>query len=119
VLSIGTNEERLGGETVTGVEGGKRYMRKGRRLGRDVGCLLLAAVLAGCAPVSAPPQSGGCGRACIATPATASAVCASVSCAAHAIQVFVEPDAGEAPILSAISGARVSIWAEVCAPGNG
>lgn len=77
------------------------------------GCLLLATVLAGCAPVSAPLQSGGCGKACIATPATASAVCAAASCAARAIQVFVEPDAGEAPILSAISGARVSIWAEV------
>src|SRR5258708_33872936 len=88
-------------------------MRKGRRLRRGGGSMLLVAVLAGCAPESAPPQSGGCGRACIATPATVGAVCASVSCAAHAIQVFVEPDAGEAPILSAISGARGSIWAEV------
>jgi phosphatidylserine/phosphatidylglycerophosphate/cardiolipin synthase-like enzyme len=82
-------------------------------LWRGGGCLLLAAVLTGCAPVSAPPQSGGCGKACVPTPATASAVCAAASCGARAIHVFVEPDAGETPILSAISGARVSIWAEV------
>src|SRR5258708_39079989 len=96
------------------MEGGRRYRRRGRRLGREVGCLLLAAALAGCAPVSAPPHSGGCGRACIATPATVGTVGASGSCAAHALQVFVEPDAGEAPIPSAISGARVSIWAQGC-----
>lgn len=40
-------------------------------------------------------------------------ICAAVTCATTGVQVFVEPDAGETPILHAIEGATTSVWVEV------
>lgn len=41
------------------------------------------------------------------------APCGRVACAAQGVEVFVEPDAGETPVVGAIRAARVSIWVEV------
>jgi phosphatidylserine/phosphatidylglycerophosphate/cardiolipin synthase-like enzyme len=41
------------------------------------------------------------------------AACVSASCAASSVQVFVEPDAGEAPVVDAIQQASSSVWVEV------
>lgn len=76
--------------------------------------LVLLALLAGCAPSGAASTPGGVSNGPSAT-ATASAapVCASASCGATGVQVFVEPDAGEAPVLHAIEGANVSLDVEI------
>ena len=70
-------------------------------------CLLLA--LAACTPAGV---SAGNGLPRTPVPYTG-AVCSTTSCAAHGVQVFVEPDAGEAPVLRAIKGATTSVRVEV------
>ena len=76
--------------------------------------LVLLALLAGCAPSGAASTPGGVSNGPSAT-ATASAapVCASASCGATGVRVFVEPDAGEAPVLHAIEGANISLEVEI------
>lgn len=94
--------------------------------------LALCAALAACSPASGQ-SSGGAGCASsscgtpsrsttITTPATltsstpppaATGPCAVVACAAAGVSVFVEPDAGDAPILHAIEGANTAVAVEV------
>jgi phosphatidylserine/phosphatidylglycerophosphate/cardiolipin synthase-like enzyme len=66
-------------------------------------CLLLA--LASCA-IPAPTDSAP-------TPQSAVTTCDGSLCAASGVSVFIEPDAGETPILDAITGAATSVWVEV------
>lgn len=47
------------------------------------------------------------------TPQSAVTTCDGSLCAASGVSVFVEPDAGEAPLLTAIKGATRSLWVEV------
>jgi cardiolipin synthase len=49
----------------------------------------------------------------IPTAQSAVTTCDGSLCAASGVRVFVEPDAGETPILSAIKGATKSVWVEV------
>lgn len=76
--------------------------------------LVLLVLLAGCqvSGGSSAPRSVSYGPDATAT-ASAAPVCASASCGATGVQVFVEPDAGEAPVLQAIEGANVSLEVEV------
>ncbi len=76
--------------------------------------LMLLALLAGCqlGGVASAPRGVSFGPGATAT-ASAAPVCASASCGATGVQVFVEPDAGEAPVLHAIEGANVSLEVEV------
>lgn len=90
-----------------------------------VGLLLLCGLLAACAPTSAQtPSRPGCASLLCGTPTvstvsavtvspSSSGVCAIVTCVSTGIRVFVEPDAGEAPVLHAIEGANSSVWVEV------
>lgn len=92
--------------------------------------LLVCAVLAACAPATGQtPAHESCVTTACGTPsvitntvvATGTAthgtepngVCAAIACAATGVEVFVEPDAGEAPVLHAIEGANTSIEVEV------
>lgn len=87
--------------------------------------LLLCGLLAACAPASAQTLSQqGCASPLCGTPTvstvaavtvslSSSGVCSVITCASTGVQVFVEPDAGEAPILHAIEGANSSVWVEV------
>lgn len=60
------------------------------------------------APSAASPSASTCAVArCSATPTGAGAT------GATGLSVFVEPNAGEAPVLHAIEGARTSVWVEV------
>lgn len=79
--------------------------------------LVLACLFAGCAQPTG--TSAACGVSC-ASPSASTAststspVCSGVACAASAnVQVFVEPDAGEGPIVHAIQSATRSVWVEV------
>ena len=67
----------------------------------------------GCASLSCGAPSVSTVTASTGTTRTTSGICAAVACAASGIGVFVEPDAGEAPILHAIEGANSSIEVEV------
>ncbi len=67
----------------------------------------LSLALAACAPGGASSVRGQ------AAPALAPLICADTGCAARGVRVYVEPDAGEAPITQAIAGATRSIWVEV------
>jgi phosphatidylserine/phosphatidylglycerophosphate/cardiolipin synthase-like enzyme len=64
---------------------------------------LAAVLLAGCgaAPTRAPTPAACAGADCVAGPG------------ARAVRVFVEPQAGAKPIVSAIAGATRSVWLEV------
>jgi cardiolipin synthase len=73
--------------------------------------LLLTACDAGGALTSTSPFSGTA-TTTQGTPAALSP-CTEPSCAASSVQVFVEPDAGEAPIVNAIDSAQHSVWVEV------
>src|SRR6185437_12576206 len=86
-------------------------------------CLLLCLALAGCGVATTGSSSSGSGRA---TPAAAQPTSvATTTCVggggcgateasgAMGVQVFVEPAAGEAPILHAIESAQTSVWVEV------
>lgn len=81
----------------------------------------LAALLVGCADVSTGASTGsgatGAGTSQTATSGTAPAatVASSGTLAGGAmgVSVFVEPQAGEAPLLHAIEGAQRSVWVEV------
>ncbi|MGH2515753.1 MAG: phospholipase D-like domain-containing protein [Ktedonobacterales bacterium] len=78
--------------------------------------VMLAVVLTGCA---AGVNPGGCatngcgGPTATAFIASSPVICATAACAASHLQVFVEPDAGEAPIVHAIQTATRSVWVEV------
>ncbi|HEV2460891.1 MAG TPA: hypothetical protein VGS80_21275, partial [Ktedonobacterales bacterium] len=62
---------------------------------------LLAVLLAGCGELGA--TSGRVTITISGPPSSASRlVCVQAACAAQHVQVFVEPDAGEAPVLQAI-----------------
>ena len=80
-----------------------------------VAIVLLAGLSAGCAPGGDQAACGDntCATATARVAAASSVVCASPSCAARGIQVFVEPDAGQAPVLHAIQSATTSVWVEV------
>jgi phosphatidylserine/phosphatidylglycerophosphate/cardiolipin synthase-like enzyme len=81
--------------------------RRTRMRQLPLACLLL--VIAAC---SSPGVSAGNGPPRTPLPYSGP-ICVSVQCAAHSVQVFVEPDAGEAPVLRAIKGAATSVWVEV------
>jgi hypothetical protein len=81
-------------------------------------CLALAVALTLTACVPAPAAMQRPSR--LPTPgATGAPICTDISCAARQVRVFVEPQAGEAPIVQGIAGATMSVWVEVCAPSNG
>jgi hypothetical protein len=90
-------------------------------------CLALAVTptLTACVPASAASAGSAAPAATqrpfrLPTPgATSATTCADISCAARQVHVFVEPQAGEAPIVQGIAGATTSVWVEVCALGNG
>lgn len=67
----------------------------------------LSLVLTACAPGDASNLRGQ------TVPTPAPLICADAGCAARGVRVYVEPDAGEAPITQAIAGATRSIWVEV------
>lgn len=81
-------------------------------------CVLLCLALSGCGGAggvivpSSQPMSQGTQPAAASTVTCAGASCNSVS-GAHGVQVFVEPNAGEAPVVHAIRGAQRSVWVEV------
>ncbi len=89
----------------------------------NVVCLLLCLALSGCA--AATGAGSGVGASASQAPgkatvvATATATCATGACGAAAaggamgVQVFVEPAAGETPVVQAIEGAQRSVWVEV------
>lgn len=69
-------------------------------------CLTLCLALAGCGSMAN-------GQTTVATtPACAGGGCGPAS-GATGVQVFVEPAAGEAPVVHAIQGAQRSVWVEV------
>lgn len=87
-------------------------------------CLMLIVALAGCgASGSHPGAVSSCDTVCAtqtssayptaSVSAPAQSFCAAVDCAAQHVRVFVEPDAGERPILQAIASARESLCVEV------
>lgn len=87
-----------------------------RRRGVCILALAVALLGSGCAPSAGSVACGG--SACVGATATihiatSPPACASAACAARDIHVFVEPDAGEAPILHAIQTAITSVWVEV------
>src|SRR5690348_9902778 len=80
---------------------------RGPAWARWIGWLcVLSLALAVCAPAGTSSIRGQ------AAPAPAPLICADTACAAHGVRVYVEPDAGEAPITQAIAGATRSIWVE-------
>lgn len=92
----------------------------GRRHWRTRPILFLALVvslLAGCSSPLGPaaPRPTACGvSGCNHRDfGSAPAPCVTSTCAARKVQVFVEPDAGEAPILRAIASAQHTLWVEV------
>ena len=80
---------------------------------RLVGLVVGLALLAGCAAGAPTTRGSVTGGPDATATASAAPVCAVASCGASSVQVFVEPDAGEAPILHAIEGANVSLDVEV------
>ncbi len=85
-----------------------RVVRR-RRLRVACGIVLLVVLLAGCGDGAGGATTA---PATTVTPLAATA-CGDTFCAAQNVQVFVEPDAGEAPVLHAIEGATASVWVEV------
>ena len=81
-------------------------------------CVLLCLALSGCGGtggVSVPsssPMSQGTQPAAASTATCGGVNCGSVS-GARGVQVFVEPNAGETPVVHAIRGAQRSVWVEV------
>ncbi len=75
------------------------------RRSSPIALLCLTVVLASCSLITSTGSAS--------TPQVAGYTCEGSLCAASGIGVFVEPDAGEAPILNAIKGATKSIWVEV------
>ncbi len=87
-------------------------------------CLLLCLALAGCGVTTAGGASsvtGGGASAPVTLPTSAAtATCAAgggcgamATSGAMGVQLFVEPAAGETPILHAIEAAQTSVWVEV------
>ena len=99
------------------MDGGCVVWRKARYLAFLV-ALALVPALAGCAPSTGPVAARGAPSPTASASApsatgTAATPCAGPNCAAVHVQVFVEPEAGEAPIVHAIEGATTSVWVEV------
>jgi len=91
-----------------------------RRLRPSLAAALLGAclALAACAPSAATGAPSATPRPPVIRSAASPVAprppfCFSFVCAVHSVSLFVEPDAGEAPILSAIRGATSSVWVEV------
>lgn len=84
-----------------------------RRRGPALLLALVLMLLAGCATSTSTTRGTLDGGPGATATASAAPVCASASCGATSVEVFVEPDAGEAPILHAIEGANVSLEVEV------
>jgi phosphatidylserine/phosphatidylglycerophosphate/cardiolipin synthase-like enzyme len=85
------------------------------RRGRLIILLLLCVALVGCGATSGTVTYGSQGfnqPSAQASSSTASASAANGS-GVTGLQVFVEPAAGETPILHAIAGAQRSVWVEV------
>jgi hypothetical protein len=61
------------------------------------------------APTALIPPGAGSPTDTASTPST----CTQASCGATGVQVFVEPQAGEPPVVHAIEGATRTVWAEV------
>lgn len=80
---------------------------------RLVGLVVALVLLAGCASGTSAARGSVTGGPGATATASAAPICASATCGATNVQVFVEPDAGEAPILHAIEGANVSLEVEV------
>lgn len=85
-------------------------------------CLLLCLALTGCEAATGGASSGASGSA--SAPARQPTTSATASCpaggcgaatasGATGVQLFVEPAAGEAPVLHAIEAAQTSVWVEV------
>ncbi|MGZ3585492.1 MAG: phospholipase D-like domain-containing protein [Ktedonobacterales bacterium] len=72
------------------------------------GLLLLCLLLAAC-------DTGNTSNGSVISPpsTTSAGTCLAVACAARGVSVFVEPDAGAAPIMRAIKAAKRSVWVEV------
>lgn len=92
------------------------------RRGTITFCLLLVLALAGCrdasgaqsATVGSSASQGQTPSAGTSTPTCARGACgAAGSGGVTDAQVFVEPQAGETPVLQAIRGAQTSVWVEV------
>lgn len=79
-------------------------------------CLALCLTLAGCGSVVGG-QSGVGGPVSSGQPAGATATACATGCGAASgatdVSVFVEPAAGEAPVVHAIQSAQTSVWVEV------
>ncbi|MGO8948592.1 MAG: phospholipase D-like domain-containing protein [Ktedonobacterales bacterium] len=86
-------------------------------LGISLALLLLLLLLTACDAGSTltstvPSTEVGTNTPQAGSPAE-TAPCIQTSCAASSVQVFVEPDAGDAPIVHAIENAQSSVWVEV------
>jgi cardiolipin synthase len=81
-----------------------------------LGLFMAIMLLAGCAAsgdtATSSGTSGEVGGTATAT-ATATPLCAGGKCGATHVQIFVEPNAGEAPVLRAIEGANTSLDIEI------
>jgi len=81
-----------------------------------VALFVAVVAISGCSAGTSAACRDSCTGAVATLPATtpsAPAICVATACAARDVQVFVEPDAGEAPILHAIQSANRSIWVEI------
>ena len=91
-------------------------MRSRRRFGGWRVLALIPILLAGCSgpgAASAARPTPCAATGCSPTTAEAPTPCVAQTCAAGPVQVFVEPDAGERPILRAIASAQRTLWVEV------
>src|SRR5712692_10914796 len=79
--------------------------------------LALCLLLAGCnVYISTPSTTSPGGSGIGSSSGTGSNSCQSnciVGSGAHGVRVFVEPDAGEQPIVNAIDSAQKSVWVEM------
>ncbi len=89
-------------------------MRRGQRLVVMLGSVLLCLALLGCATGSSSGAYGGSQPFALPTATCPSGGCPTPALrGANSVQVFVEPAAGEAPVLHAIRSAQRSVWVEV------
>lgn len=88
------------------------------RRGRAIALLLMCLALAGCGEMSGTasyglPAASQTTPAASATAPSASPGATAAAGGATGLQVFVEPAAGESPVLHAIESAQRSVWVEV------
>src|SRR5487761_2068866 len=77
------------------------------------GGLLLCLALAGCDMTASAPSGVTSNVGAQAPTPVAAPTCVASGCGAMGVQVYVEPAAGEAPVMHAIEGAQSSVWVEV------